>query len=322
MGQPDHPKSGCQGSQSARMIGGYIAIYEAQTTMPELKESKRQGGSVVTSLCVFGFEQHMLDSVLAVKMHPDRPYEAMPCIARSIREIIQCAGSKYTFVNYGKLPLQLGGKSALVGLPCQLPRARKEYVKIGLFCGLNVTERRLDYLLKWSGIPKEEIAYLDWRSPKNKLLEIRLRSGQVHYLDHWPVSFFFPRRPCLRCTDYSSHHADIAVGDRTADTSAVIVRSKLGQHLFTQAVKDGYITATEISLKSFIERRMSPMLQKELRGGFVNVPFVRCYGPWVDMVPPAILRYVGRKLASRLKRLTEAERTILEESGTEQRKVL
>lgn len=292
------------------MIGDYKAIYEAQTNIPELK-SGRQSGDIVTSLCVFALENRIADSVLAVKMDDEKPYKARPFIARTRQEIIQCAGSKYTFVNYSKLPLQLGGNSILVGLPCQMSRKKTDYVKIGLFCGLNTTDEKLDYILRWNRISKEEIEYLDWRTPKNKLLEIRLRSGKVYYLEHWFLNFFFTRPQCLRCTDYSSHFADIAVGDRRPGNSAVIVRSDSGNEIFTKAVKKGYIRAKEISLQSFVEYRMSPMLQKELRGGFVNVPLVRRYGKWINLIPPIILKRVGSKIASHIKKLTQAERAIL-----------
>ncbi|MHA1428516.1 MAG: Coenzyme F420 hydrogenase/dehydrogenase, beta subunit C-terminal domain [Candidatus Helarchaeota archaeon] len=296
------------------MLGEYKAIYEARTNIPELR-SGRQSGDIITTLCVFLLEKGMINSVLAVKMDNSRPYKAIATIARSRFEVLQCAGSKYCYINYGKLPLMLDEKSALVGLPCQMPRRRTPYLKIGLFCGLNTADSKLEYLLKWRRIAKEEIVYFDWRSPKNRLIEVQVKSGKVCYFEHWFLNFFFPRPQCLRCADYSSHFADISVGDRTPGTSAVIIRTDKGHEIFTRAVIDGYIKAKEISLRSFLEHRMSPMLQKELRGGFIKVPFVRCYGKWINFIPPAILKFVGLKIASYLKRFSREDTELMIRKG-------
>lgn len=292
------------------MLGEYKAIYEAQTNIPELK-SGRQSGDIITTLCIFLLEKGMINSVLAVKMDNSRPYKAIPTIARSKFEILQCAGSKYTYVNYGNLLLVLDEKSVLVGLPCQMPHRQTSYLKIGLFGGLNTTDSKLEYLLKWHRIAKEEIVNFDWRSPKNRLIEVHTRSGKVYYFEHWFLNFFFPRPQCLRCTDYSSHFADISVGDRTPGTSAVIIRTDRGHEIFTKAITEGYMKAKEISLQSFLEHRMSPLLQKELRGGYIKVPIVRCYGKQINCIPPVVLKFIGLRIASHLKHLSRNDIKLL-----------
>lgn len=228
-----------------------------------------------------------------VKSSKQEPW-AKPIIAKTTSEVIEAAGSKYCFVPYRVLVNELCDDSAIVGLPCQI-RAHKDLgiLKLGLFCGLNLSPRGLDYLIEKLGINKEDISELEYRTPGGGL-SIRLKNGKKVKYD-WPfwLAYFFSYRRCLYCTDYTNHHADISVGDRRPEWSNVIIRTKKGKDLFMKAVEDGYIRAYAITQKQFLAKTTSSLIQKEVKGGYINTKLVRVRGNWIRHVPLSILRLMG-----------------------------
>lgn len=284
------------------MIGGYIDIFEAQTRISSLKDN-RGGGNVVTTLLTYALSNKLIDEALAVRYSDNKPAEAIPFLAKTTDEIATCSGSKYTFVSYNGLTDRLGSRSAVVGLPCQIRQMNKRLLKIGLFCGLNLSYYGLRYILKKLKLKSDDIVCLDYRAPGRKGLFIKLKDGREEYFSsYWWLSFFFCYKKCLSCSDYTNHFADISVGDRRQDWSVVIVRTKEGNDLFNDAVNSGYITARRITLNDFLSKRMSPMIQKELRGGFINNRLIRLFrGKWVEYLPMSWLRQLGMYIAKRIR---------------------
>lgn len=64
---------------------------------------------------------------------------------------------------------------------------------------------------------------------------------------------------------------------------------------------------------------MSPMLQKELRSGLVNVPLLKMCGKWVNVIPPFMLKDIGLKIASHIKKVSQAEYVVLKEMNAKSR---
>lgn len=283
------------------MIGNYIEIFEAQTRIDRLKDN-RGGGNVITSLLAYAINNNLIDKALATRYSKDYPTKVVPFISTTTEDIISCSGSKYTFVPYDGLIPKLDRSSAIVGLPCQMKSIDKSLLKIGLFCGLNLSEQGLNYIFRKLKVKEEDIAYLDYRAPFRKGLLIKLKDEREKYLSsYWWLAFFFSYRKCLYCTDYTNHFADISVGDRRPNWSVVIVRTEKGADLFNRAVSDGYIIANRIELDDFFSKVMTPMLQKEQKGGFIKSRLVRLLrGKWLVPFPINLLKHLGKYIAKKI----------------------
>lgn len=274
------------------MLGAYDSLWEAQSTSKSLRS--RGGGGIITTLLIYALEKGSITEALVVRASSKEPW-AEPFIAKTPDEVTAAAGSKYVFVPYGSLARRLGDRSALVGLPCQTRAYQeKDFLKLGLFGGLNLSPRGLRYLLRQLGIDPKEIKTLDYRASGGGLL-VRLRSGEVvRYKGYSWLAYFFSYKQCIRCTDNTNHQADVSVGDRRPEWSNVVVRTERGKELFMHASRDGYIQANLLSLDDFMAKVQSPFYQKELRGGYINTTFVRVRGKWVEYLPLPLLRILGK----------------------------
>jgi coenzyme F420 hydrogenase subunit beta len=281
-------------------IGNYIDIYEARTNIEDLI-TYRGGGDVITSILVYGIKTGLLKNALVVKMSDTEPWKAIPILAETTNEVRNAAGSKYTFVSYNEYKNILEESTAIVGLPCQI-NPKLSSLKIGLFCGIIYNNKGFDYFLKKNNIKKENIASLDYRKPFTKKLYITFKNGDaVEYLYPWWLGYFFHDRKCLLCRNFTNHYADISVGDRRPGHSVVIVRTNRGKEIFEKAIHDGYIIAEKISFQDFLLLRGSALIQKEVKGGFINNRLVSICGNWCSLVPLSILRKTGKFISKKIR---------------------
>src|SRR5690606_29940058 len=112
-------------------------------------------GGFVTAALLWGLETGRIDGAALSRPSPTRPFDSEPFLATSAEEILECAGSVYT---YSASPLALPeaerhglGSIALVGPGCQaslpgvaqargLGRLRSRIgVTLGLFCSRTFT---------------------------------------------------------------------------------------------------------------------------------------------------------------------------------------
>jgi len=275
-----------------QILGRYTGLFEAQSASKQFRN--RRGGGVITALLTYSMKKALIAEALVVRSSKKKPY-AEPVIVRTLKGVKEAAGSKYTFVPYGALPEELGNHSAMVGLPCQTKRCQNKILKLGLFCGLNTSPRGLDYLLRKLGIAYDQIEDLDYRAPEGGL-SVKLKDGRkIFHKSHSWLPYFFSYKKCLHCRDHTNHYADISVGDRTLDWSSVIVRTGKGKKLFLNAVKDGYIKAKPLTLQDFLSKAMITILvQKEVKGGYINTRLVRVRRVWIEHMPQYILAILGK----------------------------
>lgn len=275
------------------MLGEFISLYVARTNVEGLR-TRRGAGDVVTTLLCYALETGIIDQALVVKMSDTQPHEAVPMIARSREEIIQASGSKYVYVPHASLRERMKS-GAVIGLPCQMKKCPEKFLRIGLFCGLNLSPRGLEYAFKWHRIDKADITRMDYRGPDRIRLMVELRDGTIRYIKINTLSFFFTYPMCLRCRDFSSHYADISVGDSNfKGWSTVILRTNRGEELFSKAIMDGYIEADSVSEQNVVAAQTSSMFQKEVGGGYINSRFVRIRGKWIEALPICILNLAGQ----------------------------
>ncbi len=293
-------KDKVRGPKDHKMLGNYIGLYLAQTNVKSLK-SGRGSGDIVTTLLTYAKEKGIIKQALVSRMSKKNPYEAEAFIANTKKEIISSAGSKYIFIPQNHLIKKLKRPAAVVGLPCQIAMAPKDSLKVGLFCGLNSSPKVLEYIFKKYNLKKEDIAYMDHRAPKTKKLLIKLKNGKEIQVSKWWLSFFFSYPKCLYCKNYSNHFADIAVGDAKPNWSLVITRTEKGEELFQRLIKEKQVKAKKLTLKEFFKYRKSPLVQKEMRGGFIKTKFVRIRGNLFFRLPPIILKALGKGYAFYIK---------------------
>ena len=120
---------------------------------PVIKQAGASGGCA-TALLTYALEAGIIDGAICVGMSPAQPWRAVPRLATTSSEILDCAQSKYVVVPVNSLlneAEQQGiQKLGMVGLPCQVHGLRKMqmYARpsnmlhrmkfvIGLFCGSN-----------------------------------------------------------------------------------------------------------------------------------------------------------------------------------------
>ena len=76
------------------MIGHYEAAYSAYSTDESIRFNSSSGG-LVTTLLLNALEEGIIDGALVTRMSADIPWMAEAFIARSPKEILSAAGSKY-----------------------------------------------------------------------------------------------------------------------------------------------------------------------------------------------------------------------------------
>ena len=286
------------------LLGSYCSLWEAQSTDPALRV--RGGGGIVTTLLAFLLERGLIQKALVVGTSSTPPWAEAKFITTP-PEAYAAAGSKYQRIAYGALASQVDARTAVVGLPCQIRafQERPSAIRLGLFCGINLSWRGIRYYLKQNRVDLEAVERLDYRAPGGGML-VTLRDGRSLRLPPYAwLAYYFSTEACLRCTDHTNQWADLAIGDRRPEWSTVIVRTAVGQKVLADAIAAGRIVGNEISLDDYLDRATSPLLQKELYGGYVQDPWVRVRGRWIEWVPLRILGFWSHFIQKRHKRLIQ-----------------
>jgi coenzyme F420 hydrogenase subunit beta len=97
-------------------------IWLARATHPELLDSGQDGG-LVSALLIWGLESERIEGALCSRRSPVREWDAEPFLATTPAEVVEAAGSRYT---YSANPLAMREaerrglrRLALVGTGCQ-----------------------------------------------------------------------------------------------------------------------------------------------------------------------------------------------------------
>ena len=211
--------------KSDEEFGVYRRIVIARTKDDRVKEVCQDGG-VVTSLLLYALEEGIIDGAVVSGIDREKPLMAIPKLAESAEEIIESAGTRYTY-SPNMLALKeaviQGKKSiAFVGTPCQIQAVRRiqafplnKYAKrlsftIGVFCSECFSyEGLVNKLIKEDlGISPAEVKKMNI---KGKLI-IVTDSGDVQAVSLKEAKKY--ANNCVSsCPDFSAELADISVGD-------------------------------------------------------------------------------------------------------------
>ncbi|HBV95929.1 MAG: hypothetical protein JL50_04735 [Peptococcaceae bacterium BICA1-7] len=257
-------------------LGFNRGIYFARATDTAITQAAQYGG-VTTALMAFAVDQGM---VSGAALSGGTSLSPRPVIARTAREVISCAGSKYTAVPTLTALNKAVGEGlqcvGVVGRPCQIAAVRKGQalsrtdpsaripasragLVIGLFCFWSLGFDFYRYLEEKAG--GDEIVKVD--IPVEGLAVTTAKGTGV-----WPVDEIRPyiREVCNTCADCTSEWADVSVGSTEYDPAwnTLVVRSDAGQSLVNRALEKAVI-----EIKPYPEERLKILrkaaLNKKMR---------------------------------------------------------
>lgn len=224
------------------VLGRHRSVWLAQAGQTSVRR-RGQYGATVSALAIFGLETGRLDAALLAGWanDPSRPLLPRPVVARSRREVLEAAGSKYTgcptLSRLDDAVRREAKRLLVVGRPCQMVALRKRTLiedesfprerialAIGLFCMWAVPYKSLRSLVEpaLDGRPPERIDI-----PQGRF--IVTAGGKVRAFSHDAVRDM-ARPACRLCCDFTAEFADLSVGSTEwkEDWNTLIVRSEPG----------------------------------------------------------------------------------------------
>jgi coenzyme F420 hydrogenase subunit beta len=278
------------------LIGGYKKLFVGYTKFKEVRE-KASGGGIITSLLISALDKGLIDGAIVVKMDDENPISPKPFIARNGEEILEAAQSKYILTPINsilKILRNERGRFAFVGLPCQVHAIRKIQMKslkkytrkiefvIGLFCGINMRNDFVDYMLSIQNIKKPAIEKIQFRSREYENSSsvggfmVITRDGKKHYIDkskYQGLKYIFANTGCLYCLDHTNEFADISIGDMWLPKylkkgeplqSTIIIRTKKGMELFEW--NSEILNYFPLEAEDIIKCQLALIVEKQIRG--------------------------------------------------------
>lgn len=279
-------------------LGIYDKIEFTRTTDERVKEGAQDGG-FVTTLLLWAFEEGIIDGAVVAKVSPDVPCKPAPFVATSPGDIVESAGSWYTYSpnTLGLIKAREMGlkRVAFVGTPCQITPLRRLQVAglqdfktvdpmnknfqrqhqhvlgirniiaftIGLFCSETFTYEGLmqQHISQHLGVSLHEVTKVNI---KGKMLVYRL-DGQALDLPLKEVAPY-ARPQCSFCGDFSAQEADISAGGvGTRGWTLTLPRTKLGTSLYERLKASGglEVKPAEAFRRSFDIAKMLARKQRE-----------------------------------------------------------
>ena len=264
--------SNAMGKQSNSKIGTYKTISITHSLDKEIRYNASSGG-LVTQILLYLIESKAVDRVIITKKSESNPLKNESIICRNQKEILSGMGSRYS-PSSSCVPLkkvindQANLKYAFVGKGCDIEGleklkkihpslSKKILYSIGIFCDHTPSYKAIESLFEKLGIDHNEVKEIDYRGLGwPGFTRITLKNNSIiklPYDEAWKTL----KRPnftnfrCFLCPDGLAELADISVGDpwfkkndsNNAGESLVIARTKQGNELMQQLVKNGKITA-------------------------------------------------------------------------------
>ena len=268
------------GERTARRIQG---AYLVHATDPALRAEGETGGAV-TALIVHLLKTGRVDGAVVSRYNPTtRRCEAI--YSESAEEIASCAGSVYCQTPVAKVALEHADRRlAIVALGCQsrlLSRLKAEgkinadVLIIGLICSGTYSPEYVDAICMANGIDPQVVTGFRWKDkrfgkwPGNTM--IRDSQGWHDFpgdaRKRLKAEYRLPA--CSGCTDKMNENADFVVGDpwgmtdvpyeeRQMGMNVLVVRSRRGAEILSDAVEAGGLVAKPTSPRRIFEGQKVP----------------------------------------------------------------
>ena len=249
-------------------IGYYRKIVLAQACDSQLR-IQSHGGAVVTSLLKYGIESGFFDSAIVSQGEIQNPSKPLPAVAVVPDDILAAIGSKFfpssVAKAYGSAVYGYGKRDiAFVGVPCHVLAVRKleawqhkisSNLKIifGLFCfGTFSMNSMLDHISKKYKLLSSDIL----RMRLSSSFVIQTRNGDVKIPLSEIDDHILPS--CRVCADFTSELADISIGSGypLEGWSTIIIRTKIGEDFFYDAVSKGIVNTWVIEEEPKVFERL------------------------------------------------------------------
>lgn len=217
---------------------------------------KGQDGGLVSAILIWLLEEGYIDGALVSQLEGDgSSWRAKPGVATTPEEILDAAGSRYTYsanwLAYDEAKEKGLERVALVGMGCQTSAApvmwsrkigkvgKPVQVTIGLLCSKTFDDRIFEELFEAKyGIPRATIKKVNIKG----VFQIWTHDGEYHEV---PLKecHAWTREGCNHCPDFAAEHADISTGGigQFADWTLTVVRTELGKAIMDRMVAAGRI---------------------------------------------------------------------------------
>ena len=269
-------------------LGRYLASYVGHACDGSIRYDGASGG-LVTALLIFALEHQLIDGALVTRMRSDNPLMPEPFIARTRREILSAAGSKYCPVTIGAAVREIlhsKGRFAVVGLPCHIQGIRKAEqqipelsgrirYRISIACSFDYSFHGTRQFIESLGIAPAEVQELQYRGrgwPGSMLLRVKDGTETVvplaqYYRRLGPYSLW----RCMLCSDMLGELSDLSCGDAwlpelvktdKVGSSFVISRTPEAEELLEAAATREAVELSELGLQPLLASQGRALFKK------------------------------------------------------------
>jgi coenzyme F420 hydrogenase subunit beta len=255
------------------VLGTHQGVYMSQATDTKIKRAGQYGGTV-SALLVYALKKKIIDGAIMAGMSERYPLLPAPYLAKTLEDVLACAGSKYTACPSLAIldeSMRQCDRLAFVGRPCQVTALRKRIaiepavgekvaLIIGLFCMWALSYRELIQHLK-TKIDLDAARKFD--IPYNRFVVYLGRNKKE--IDFEPIKEM-RRHTCDICYDFTSELADISLGSTEwKDTwNTLIPRTERGINLVNRA-KRGRVISVKPLPENRVELLRTASLNKKKR---------------------------------------------------------
>ncbi len=266
-------------AQTNELLGISKTFLKGFAKDPEVRKVGASGG-LTTSLLIQALDRKMIDGAIVTKMSPQKPWRAMPGLARTREELIEASKSKYTICpnNMALRDSYEIERLAIVGLPCHIhgirklqsnkdlsKLAEKIVLVLGIFCGSNRSYEATEHIIReYSDIDFGEIERFEYRGGRDsqdvKIYARNKREITITAAERRTIFQAMAKDRCRVCCDWTAELADLSLGDifdpqrsmrKIPDWNSVIVRTEKGRQIIEEAEKAGVIYISPLEEESF-----------------------------------------------------------------------
>jgi len=242
------------------MAGIYKDILLTRATDDAVYETGQDGG-LVSAILIWCLDNDIIDGALVSGLESGDGegtgggWKARPMVATSAQEVLQGAGSRYTYsantMAYPEARERGLDRLALVGMSCQtsigpvmwnrkIGKVGKPIkLNIGLLCSKSFDDSMFDELFEVKyGLRKQDIVKMNIKG----VFQVWMSNGDYHEIN-LKECHAWTREGCNHCPDFAAEHADISTGGigDASDWTLTIVRTDLGRAVIDAMIADGVI---------------------------------------------------------------------------------
>lgn len=257
--------------------GEYVSVYEGYAANGDIRFKASSGGAL-TAISIYLLQSGLVDGIIHVGAASSNPMETETFVSRTIEEVLQHMGSRYSISSplLNLLTIIKPGETyAFIGKPCDVaavqryrqvnPQVEKQIkICLSFFCAGIPSEEINEQLLNVMGTTKNRVKEFQYRGNGWPGYATAIdNDGTVHqisYQDAWGK--YLGRdvnRICRYCMDGIGEFADIACADfwylndgkpdfsEHEGRNIIICRSMFAEDVVRQASVKGFLISSDCS---------------------------------------------------------------------------